>query len=280
VIFFLSFVSSLLFIAPYLHNLSSPPLLLLPAPLWSVVCGLCRSGSYSYNLNTEYSDCDYVIVFTRPIDQVAHVKPALPPRLAMHIVAPFGSDKSDVAEYSAVFLDVFLEDLIKGNSRNIELLFNRLDRQIYCSPLWMKLRERREEFLNSRVLDQYVGFIKMKLFKCEKETKPPMQSKLLYSAYHRLFELQRLVNGVYPLVCVEGEEREYILSLRSRGAALSEEEWGPVGSAALSQAWSKLEDLQALRATTCGKYDVTKDGPPPEGRGIEWIVDLFIELMS
>ena len=70
----------------------------------------------------------------------------------------FGSDKAGVVEYAAVELGLFLADLLKGNPRNVELLFipqsqvgcngdgdgdegppNPYGPVLYASPLWRQL---------------------------------------------------------------------------------------------------------------------------------------------
>lgn len=67
-------------------------------------------------------------------------------------------------------------------------------------------------------------------------------SKLLYHAYHKLHDLERLVRGVPPSVAATGIQREEIMAFRSeRGADLG---------ALAREAWQRLAEAEAFECQT------------------------------
>lgn len=124
-----------------------------------------RSGSFMYNLHTETSDEDYAVIFLRQSHMVYTFQPPKN-RIAKHVHKEFAADKSDDVEFSAVELEVFLTDLMKGNPRNIELLYT--NSAVFQSDLFSELRRERRRFITGRCVDQYLGQIADRLWRVRK----------------------------------------------------------------------------------------------------------------
>lgn len=185
---------------------------------------MAQTGSYMYGLNLPSSDTDFTIVFLGDSQQLAsRIQPRT--RFERHAHGAFGSDKQGEVEYSGTELGTFLVDLAKGNPRTMELLFT--EKPHVASPAWLELRERRRAFLTIRCANQYLGFITDRMRKAAAELKGasvgecmlPSDAlsrigKLLYHAYHKVFELRRILAGGQPIVALVGEEHKFVMTLR------------------------------------------------------------------
>jgi len=190
---------------------------------YSSLCYVAQTGSAMYGVATPQSDRDYSAVYLEP------TRSLLAPHLCDtgfqwaggsvqdHADMPFGSDKAGVVEMSARELGDFVVELFKGNPRNIELLF--APTPLVSSQIWSELVALRRSFLTQRCVSQYLGFIADRLGKIEKkhaqfEGERVEPSKLLYHAYHKLLDLERVVRGQDPLVLLPEEERDFVLGIR------------------------------------------------------------------
>jgi len=133
----------------------------------------------------------------------------------------FGADKQGLLEYTSREFGGFITDLVKGNPRNVELLFT--EKPQARNWVWDELRARRKDFLTIHCAKQYLGFIQDRLKRLLKECDDKAgfsedhagrASKLLYHAHHRMLELQRIVRGDEPAVCLVGEERDRVMRFR------------------------------------------------------------------
>lgn len=70
----------------------------------------------------------------------------------------------------------------------------------------------------------------------------------MYHAYHKMFELQRILLGGCPMVALEGQEREEVLQIRLRRPGVEE-------------AQGMLEKAEAKRAELAAR-----SGSPPLSR--------------
>eukprot|EP00041_Stephanoeca_diplocostata_P038502 m.1521139 g.1521139 ORF g.1521139 m.1521139 type:complete len:777 (+) comp25229_c0_seq14:504-2834(+) len=190
-----------------------------------------QSGSFMYNLHTHASDADYTVVFTTHTQAlVDHRRPRT--TFENHVAMPMGSDKRGEVEYTGKEVGTFLLELAKGNPSNVELLFTDPGNSVYESHDWSTLRCIRHVFVTERCINQYFGFIKDRLKRAERllddlekddsdttlscETFQSAFSKLLYHAYHKMFDLRRIVSGNDPLVRLDtaSAERRFIMNIR------------------------------------------------------------------
>jgi predicted nucleotidyltransferase len=193
---------------------------------------MIRCGSFLYNLDTKGSDEDYFICFTSPTNALLRSKPPAT-QFERHVAKPMGADKAGEVEYAGKEVGLFLQELAKGNPRNIEFLFAAPSRAINASPLWSKLRMFRKDFLTGRCIVQYLGFISERLHRVRKMIRPFLGadgatmekisyeaengiSKYFYHAFHKIFELKRIVHYKDPIVRFPNgsDEREFIISIR------------------------------------------------------------------
>eukprot|EP00455_Lapot_gusevi_P045950 TRINITY_DN5961_c0_g1_i4.p1 TRINITY_DN5961_c0_g1~~TRINITY_DN5961_c0_g1_i4.p1 ORF type:complete len:202 (+),score=55.68 TRINITY_DN5961_c0_g1_i4:85-606(+) len=105
---------------------------------------------------------------------------------------------------------MFAELLIKGNPKVIEPLYVPCE---YEHDLFRVLRANRDALLSQRVIHQYFGFIMDRFHRIGKHGKE-RANKLLYHAFHKMFDLKRLLRGVPPRVVSTGAEREFIMHIR------------------------------------------------------------------
>ena len=98
---------------------------------------MLRSGSAMYGLATPSSDTDYTILYLERGRAFLGNTPRS--RYSQHVEGSFGMDKSGEVEFSAVEFGTFLEDVLKGNPRNIEPWFlNPADENwVYASQVRM-----------------------------------------------------------------------------------------------------------------------------------------------
>eukprot|EP00931_Biecheleriopsis_adriatica_P008374 TRINITY_DN109574_c0_g1_i1.p1 TRINITY_DN109574_c0_g1~~TRINITY_DN109574_c0_g1_i1.p1 ORF type:complete len:899 (-),score=158.64 TRINITY_DN109574_c0_g1_i1:147-2444(-) len=189
---------------------------------------MTQTGSFMYNLHTASSDSDFSMIYLSPVEDLASRNPPST-EFHFHVNAEFGSDKTGEIEYSGKELAAFIVELAKGNPRNIELLFTR--KQCHSSSVWEELRDRRRNFLTLRCAAQYLGFISDRLHKAAPEVdeidgdEAPRKrfSKCMYHAYHKIFELKRILSGGEPSVVLEGEERGFVMGLRLQPPQSSDE---------------------------------------------------------
>lgn len=138
-------------------------------------------------------------------------------------------------------VDAFALELCKGNPRNIELLFCSPESAAVVAPEWTWLHDIRDIFLTRRCVRQYKGFVADRLARvrrllgvnsCTDNVRgdapvvghhAPLTladenacAKLFYHAFHKLFDLQRVVVGKEPSVWLpDGHERDFIMSIRT-----------------------------------------------------------------
>ena len=167
---------------------------------------LVASGSSMYNLATGSSDIDYFVVFTNETRRMLDRSPPVT-SFEAHVAAPIGANKAGEIECNGRELGSYLVDLAKGNPQVVELLFMPVSRSLHESTSFAELRSHRLEFITQRCVDQYLGFISDRLHKArrllEQHTTDGSAlraehedavAKLLYHAFHKLFDLQRIVS--------------------------------------------------------------------------------------
>ena len=200
---------------------------------------MIRCGSFMYNLHTKSSDEDYFICFTNSTRSILGSKKCST-TFERHVHKPMGADKAGEIEYGGKEICTFVLELAKGNPRNIEFLFVNPNKVIHITKMWSKLRAIRQEFLNTRCINQYVGFIHERLYQVRKLLKPYRESsenekeggslkncrippniedgiaKYFYHAYHKIFELQRIVNYEDPIVTyvTDSPQHKSIMDIR------------------------------------------------------------------
>lgn len=181
---------------------------------------MAQTGSFLYDLHTASSDSDYSIIFLSPVEDIAGRTPP-PIEFNFHANGEFGSDKAGEIEYTGKELAGFIVELAKGNARNVELLFT--DKPHETSTVWQELRDRRRDFLTLRCAAQYLGFIADRLHKAAPEIEllgagedgaGKRFSKCLYHAWHKIFELKRILHGDKPVVALKGDEHCFVMNLR------------------------------------------------------------------
>jgi len=83
----------------------------------------------------------------------------------------------------------------------------------------------RHNFLTLRCAGQYLGFVADRLHKAKPEldliasgdaSAASRFSKCLYHAWHKLFELARVLRGEEPVVALKGDEHSFVMGLRLR----------------------------------------------------------------
>lgn len=198
-------------------------------PDGAVMAFIAQTGSYMYDLQVARSDKDYSIVFLSQPDVLA--SRSLPSKSFTHKAkACFGDDKRDEVEFDGKELATFVLEVAKGNPIVVELLFTEKPHQ--TSDVFQNLRARRRSFLTCRCAKQYLGFIGDRLGRAGTaldvagqfdEVKAAKASKWLYHAHHKIFELQRILDGEEPKVALDGEEREFVLALRTKPPATADD---------------------------------------------------------
>eukprot|EP00943_MAST-04B_sp_MAST-4B-sp1_P005150 g5150.t1 len=193
---------------------------------------IVRCGSFMYNLHTKASDEDYFICFIHSTRSLLSSKQCSS-TFERHI------HKVKI-EYSGKEIGTFVLELAKGNPRNIEFLFVDPVHVIHATSTWLKLRALRWKFLTRRCINQYFGFINERLHQVEKLLKPyrkkmsseaeddndeEMQipvhiedgiAKYFYHAYHKIFELKRIVNYADPIVTYETDSPQFNIIMNIR----------------------------------------------------------------
>ena len=177
-----------------------------------------QSGSAMYRLNTPSSDQDYRLVYIAPSVDLLSIEGASTKVYEAHTDAPYGSDKHNVVEYSAVELIDYLRTAAKGNPNSVELLFVNETAQS-TSWIWQELRERRRRFLTRTCLSQYFGYVARHCHRAKKlkDKQPTLRafSKAMYHVFHKLFEIERMLGGEDLHVALQGEEREFVYGIRT-----------------------------------------------------------------
>lgn len=220
---------------------------------------LIRSGSSMYNLATGASDVDYFVVFTSATRQLLD---RVPPqsRFEAHVAAPIGANKAGEIECTGCELGSYLVDLAKGSPTVVELLFSPAGQAIHTSLGWNDVVQHRMGFVTQRCVGQYVGFIDNRLHMVRRlmEQHPgeqlpadqePAAAKLLYHAFHKLFDLRRIVAYQAPQVFLEdgSEERDFIMAVRTTRPLVKvrDRDFSPAGL--LDQAVRLRDEVLAAR---------------------------------
>eukprot|EP00026_Physarum_polycephalum_P004913 Phypoly_transcript_04939.p1 GENE.Phypoly_transcript_04939~~Phypoly_transcript_04939.p1 ORF type:complete len:562 (+),score=105.19 Phypoly_transcript_04939:362-2047(+) len=164
------------------------------------------AGSHSFNLAVATSDSDHFGVFQGHIDDVLSLIP--PPET-------FDSHNPDYAVFELL---MFCKLVLKGNPKLIEPLFST--HLCYDSPNWVELQKVRSSFLSKSVISQYLSYVHSQLKDIQKGEGE--KKKKYYHALRLLGEAKRMVEGGVPKVWIDGEERDFLLSIR-RGEREEEE---------------------------------------------------------
>lgn len=213
---------------------------------------MAQTGSFLYDLHIASSDSDFSLIYLSPVRDLASRSPPSS-GFQFHVNVGFGLDKAGEVEYSGKELGDFVVELAKGNPRNIELLFTEKPHE--TSSVWQELRARRRSFLTCRCVSQYMGFISDRLHKAApeldliqvgEEAAGKRFSKFLYGAWHKIFDLQRVLEGKEPLVALKGDEHSFVMGLRLRPPASREE-----AQSALDSCTARLKELGEKAKAVC-----------------------------
>eukprot|EP00117_Sycon_ciliatum_P035646 scpid38775/ scgid5899/ len=196
------------------------------------------TGSKLYRLNVASSDDDFLGIYAisrkqyvRDYNQVQR-KTVLDNRGKK-------LDSGDIALYEA---SKFVEALLHGGVEVIQMLFT--NDLLYESKHFQFLKTHRMKLLSEKVITNYCGYVDKHFDFLKKPQKTP--SKVLYHIYHKLGELERLCRGEGPKVQVDGEERDFILRIRT---GPMEGEFGY--EALLQRAHERFDEIKAaLKART------------------------------
>ena len=115
-------------------------------------------------------------------------------------------------DYTLYEAHTFCELLLKGNPKVIEPLFQTHLCHWEPGCAWAELVANRHIFLNSTVIQQYKGFASSQLH--DSSRGKGKATKKYYHALRLLREAKRMTNFEPPAVWMEGEEREYLMSVR------------------------------------------------------------------
>lgn len=115
-------------------------------------------------------------------------------------------------DYTLYEIHTFCELLLKGNPKVIEPLFQTHLCHYEKTSKWIELINNKQKFINSKVIKQYISFAKSQLYDSSKGK--GTITKKYYHALRLLFEAKRMINYEEPKVWIEGEEREYLMSIR------------------------------------------------------------------
>jgi len=202
---------------------------------------LIENGSRMYDVAVESSDRDYVAVYRS--DTKSLLSGLQWPKESID-----NRGHSYEIEHCCYEVRMFCELLLKGNPSVIELLFS--DRVAYMSNAWKMLVDKRQDFISEAVVFQYVSWVKFHLKLVRKAKQPNKAPKYFYHAFHKLFELERLLRREPIAVQSEGEEREFIVNVRS----------GSFKTYMLKQkAQHMLADIEARLAARTWRYPESGD---------------------
>ena len=167
---------------------------------------LIENGSRMYNLSLKDSDRDYIAIYSDD-----------PKNILSNIQWPKESADNRGHQYEVEHccyeVRLYCELLLKGNPSVIELLFS--DKASFMTDAWQKLVDNRMAFISEAVVFQYVSWVEFHLKLIRANRNPKKIQKYFYHAFHKLFELERLLNREPIKVSVEGEERDFILAVRN-----------------------------------------------------------------
>jgi len=190
------------------------------------------AGSAAYNLRRDDggSDFDFLAVYCAPPMQFW----GLHQPQARVTSKPGQSPDIQVVEAAA-----FCNALLNANPTFVEMLWveqncwwDKLDEDELevkvprwragseIAGCWDYLRANRKRFLTKELVKQYLGFARGQIKQVE--TKPETNRKKIYNALRLLLEAKRVVAGGEPRVWVDGEEREFLMSVRREEKELND----------------------------------------------------------
>ena len=126
-------------------------------------------------------------------------------------------DPSDIALYELL---TFANLLLEGNPKIVETLFQKDLTFSQNEGKWEEIKKYSALFITTKVIDQYLGFIKRQKMHFEKGKGDKI--KKFYHIVRLLNELERIVNGEMPKVWITGAEREYLMDIRLQKVSESE----------------------------------------------------------
>eukprot|EP00696_Hemimastix_kukwesjijk_P019579 gnl/Hemi2/8901_TR3081_c0_g1_i1.p1 gnl/Hemi2/8901_TR3081_c0_g1~~gnl/Hemi2/8901_TR3081_c0_g1_i1.p1 ORF type:complete len:280 (-),score=59.91 gnl/Hemi2/8901_TR3081_c0_g1_i1:220-1059(-) len=205
-------------------------------------------GSRLYNLNLSTSDSDIFAVWQAP----NHLLLALEP-IKDTFCSEEGKDSQDHCLYE---LHKFGHLLLAGNPHAVEMLF--VPSGYHATPEWELLRGLAKQFLSQVTLSRYLGYCKSHLVQISRGTGDA--SKKLSHVFRLLGEAARIIAGDCPMVAMSGEERDFLLSIKT----------GESAPALVQRATSRLHLLQA-EGQTAG---LPADNQPCFARLNQWVLAL------
>ncbi|KAL6058512.1 hypothetical protein QOT17_014784 [Balamuthia mandrillaris] len=158
------------------------------------------AGSQAFNLAVATSDEDWFGIYAGDIEATFGLQ------------APAPSLDGNDPDYAIYEVSKYAELLLKGNPKVIEPLFAK--HNCWTHPLWHLLQNKREAFLTQTTLAQYVKYSRSQLHDAKELSGQPKHKKLCH-ALRLMREAYRISRGEGPMVWFEGEERDYLLSIRS-----------------------------------------------------------------
>src|SRR3989338_10506492 len=166
-----------------------------------LVAQIC--GSASYNLAVASSDVDYFGVYACDLRDLFRLKG---PIMTLDTHKPM-----DICCYE---LSHYCQLLRKGNPKLVEPIFLSKG-EIYRHSYWDRLRSiGTPSVLTKSVLNSYLAFAYSQLGDGQKKGADGKTTKRLYHALRLVYEARRIFSAQPPNVYLEGEEQQYIMSVR------------------------------------------------------------------
>lgn len=186
----------------FIHDQIGPPLATFSE---NQILFLIENGSRMYDLSLPDSDCDFIAIYFS--DCFSILSNLLWPKESTD-----NRGLQKPIEHCCYEIRLFCELLLKGNPSVIELLYS--NRITFMTNAWKILIDHRDEFISEQVVFQYVSWVKFHLKLIKSNRNPLKAFKYFYHAFHKLFELERLLNQKSISVISIGEERDFILNVR------------------------------------------------------------------
>ncbi|XP_025080417.1 LOW QUALITY PROTEIN: uncharacterized protein LOC112556022 [Pomacea canaliculata] len=229
----------------------------------------CPYGSQRYNLQNENSDIDAFVVYQ------AHTRDLLsfnPPKGTVK------NSERETCDYTILELHRYCELLLSSDARCVETLFLMIQPIIQASPEWRQLQQHRQQFLNRKCLEKYLGdalgsngvkrlqhYVRENPGITSSSTLPRHISKLAYIIVRLLQNAEDIVMGRQLEVFRNNSSNNKMLLLRIRTSNLT-----------LSEINTHIEKL--VSTVQEGKENVPEDLPSVKANLEKWM--LFMRFLD
>ncbi len=92
----------------------------------------------------------------------------------------------------------------------MEALFS--EKYLYQSKAWMKLKKHRKSFITKQAIEEFLSYSANMV---DKKNKKNLPNKRIYHVIRLMFEALRMIEGEEPTIEMFGEERDYLLKLKT-----------------------------------------------------------------